>query len=157
MTDKEILVGIKQYFDIRELVSKCVYDKYGNDSWRFLDIRLLHALLIVRQWLNKPIYVNNWAWAKGNEAIFDERGLRANIDDIVKNKTTNNRLYLSAHIFGKAVDFDVEGMTAGQVRRWIDKNKELFPFQLRIEDGVSWVHLDVIQDFKKPKVYFFKI
>ena len=44
---------------------------------------------------------------------------------------------------GDAVDFDVHGMTAAEVRRWIADNKEKLPYPIRLENNTNWVHLDV--------------
>jgi hypothetical protein len=65
-------------------------------------------------------------------------------------------LYISAHVLGKAADFDVEGLTAEEVRGWIKSNHLLFPYKVRLESGVSWVHLDIISEDKNSKVYVFK-
>jgi hypothetical protein len=63
--DKYILSEVKKYFDIRELVGKRTYKKYGESAWKFLDIRLLETLLIVRKNIKRKIYINNWY--KGKE------------------------------------------------------------------------------------------
>lgn len=146
---------IKDYFGIKELVDETVFKKYGERAWKFLDKNTLDCLLVVREGLGKPITVNNWHYG----GVFDERGLRTNISPLVKNKT---RLYLSAHIFGKAFDFDVEGMTAVEVRLWIHKNANKFPCKIRLEGNmkgkpINWVHLDTMSDESKPKVYQFDV
>ena len=62
---------------------------------------------------------------------------------------------MSAHLLGKAVDFSVKGMEAEEVRLWIAKNGHLLPYPVRLESGVSWVHLDVYETDTDQKVYFF--
>jgi len=53
-------------------------------------------------------------------------------------------VYLSPHVLGKAFDFDVQGMDATEVRSYIyDCYKEL-PYPVRLEVGVEWVHLDMM-------------
>ena len=146
---------IKDYFSIKELVDEEVFNRFGNSAWKFLDKDLLECLFIIRHNLRKPITVNNWAWG----GQFSQRGLRHNNSPMVKKKT---KAYLSAHCLGKAVDFDVEGMTAIEVREWIVNNADLFPCQIRLERNfkgkpVSWLHLDSIQDETKPKVYLFDV
>ena len=138
---------IKQYFHINELVGRRTHKKYGNRAWQFLDYRLLYALLIIRENIGKPIRVNY-----GNK---HQRGLRTIIQQIVKQFMYNNKLYISPHIQGKAVDFDVIGMTADEVRQWIIDNKRLFPFKIRLEKNVRWVHMDVRYCVNNPKVYLF--
>ena len=71
-------------------------------------------------------------------------------------------LFRSAHIFGKAVDFDVSGMTAIEVRKWIVNNPNKLPHKVRLERNangkpINWVHLDVMSDDSKPKVYQFDV
>lgn len=146
---------IKDYFDVKELVDKTVYNKYGESSWKFLDDMALECLLIIREELGKPITVNNWHVG----GRFSQRGLRHNMSSIVKNKTS---LYLSAHIFGKAFDFDVKGMTSVEVRDWIVDNADKFPCKIRLERNmggkpISWVHLDIMSDPSIPKVYQFDV
>jgi len=158
MNDSEIIEGIKDYFDIRELVDKETFKAHGQKAWQFIDIRLLHTILIIRDELDLPITANDWLWG----GRFSQRGLRTNICNIVKNKTDKNKLYLSAHCLGKALDFDVKGMEAYEVRNWILENEYLFPYKIRLEnlkDGTSinWVHLDVYYLDKNPKIYMFNV
>lgn len=133
---------IDDYFCIEELVDEEVYKRFGEYAWKFIDNKLIENLLFVRQELDKPITINNWKWG----GQFSQRGLRHNKSPLVVNK---NRPYLSAHMFGKAVDFDVKGMTAQEVRSWILNNAERLPHPARLENNVSWVHMDVINSGKK--------
>lgn len=158
MTDTQILKGIKEYFGVFELVGRAVFNKYRNRAWMFLDIRLLWALLIIRANIDKPITVNNWYWG----GKFSQRGLRSNLQQIFASYFKRRKLYLSGHVMGKAIDFDVKGMTAEEVREWILKHQELFPFKIRLEHklkgkAINWVHLDVFQDETKPHIYLFNI
>lgn len=149
------LKRFKKYFKIQELVDEAVYNKWGATAWQFIDINLIESLLIIREGLGKPITINNWM----NGGRFDERGLRHNVSDMVINKT---QPYLSAHMMGKAFDFDVKGMEAEEVREWICDNEELFPHKIRLEHKmkgkiISWVHLDVFDNPKNPHIYKFNI
>jgi len=146
---------IKEYFCIEELVDKEVYNKYGDVAWKFIDEMLIECILVVREELDKPMTINNWKWG----GQFSQRGLRHNMSPMVQKKT---RMYLSAHMFGKAVDFDVEGMTAVEVREWIVANADKFPCKIRLERNmkgkpISWVHLDIMSDPSKDKVYQFDV
>lgn len=146
-TEEQVRTDIKQYFSINELVGGRTYRTHGERAWKFLDYRLLHSLLIVREKLNRPIRVNY-----GNA---QQRGLRTIAQQMVKDKVYQDKLYISAHLLGKAVDFDVRDMTAEEVRDWIVANETLFPYKIRLEDDVSWVHMDVIWEVQNPKVYLF--
>lgn len=141
------------YFSVKELVCKHVYERYGEGATMFLDNKLIETLNVIReQILCAPMTVNNWH-AGGN---FTQRGLRCNICELVKNKTDAGRLYLSAHMLGKAVDCNADGMTAQEARRLIIEKQELLPYPIRLEDGVSWLHIDLYDNGKKEKVYLFK-
>jgi hypothetical protein len=146
---------IKDYFSIKELVDREVFNRFGDTAWRFLDPLTLECLFIIRHNLKKSITVNNWAFG----GDLEQRGLRHNNQPIVKAK---KKAYLSAHCFGKAYDFNVSGMDSTEVREWIVDNADLFPCQIRLErnfrgEPISWVHLDTIQDETKPKVYLFDV
>ena len=128
-----------KYFKIQELVSENVYKKYGEKSWEFIDYRLIKVLDLLREHFNKPIIVNNWLWG-GN---LQQRGLRANKDELVANKKD---YYISQHCLGKAVDFNVKGLSAQEVYDEILRNIEKFYLISRIEnikDTPTWVHIDV--------------
>lgn len=141
---------IKDYFGIDELVCRHVYEKHGERAWSFFDPRLLAVLLFIRERIDKPMTINNWNRGGG----YSQRGYRCNRCDLVSAKTKANTLYCSAHMRGQAVDFDVRGLTAEDVRRWIDEHQAELPFKIRVEDGVSWVHLDVCNDTLNKVIKF---
>lgn len=150
-----LINATKEFFTIEEFVDETVFNRYGEQAWKFIDPTILESLLVVRIYLKKPITINNWHIG----GKFSQRGLRHNMSAIVKKKT---RLYLSAHIFGKAIDFDVKGMTAVEVREWIVENKNKFPHKIRLErnmngNPISWVHMDTMSDPLKPKIYQFDV
>ena len=147
MTREEILTAIRPFFDIDELVCPHTYQKWGQQSWQFLDTDYLHCLLIIRRdILKRPMWCNG----KGKT----ERGLRCNRCSIVRGKSC---VYLSAHVLGKAGDFEITGMTAEKARTAIKQNADLLPCNIRLEKGVSWLHFDVIPQFGvTAKVYEFK-
>lgn len=158
MEDKKIYEEIKEYFKIQEFVSPKVYKKYGEGAWQFLCPRLLHTVLIVRKELGKPMTINTWAFG----GKFSQRGLRSNLGSIFMSKFKKGVLYLSGHVLGKAVDFDVKGMTANQVRDWLVENADKLPYKIRLENKlkgkyISWVHLDVMWKESNPKVYKFNV
>lgn len=146
MTRAEILAAIKPYFDLDELVCPHVYQKWGEKAWQFLDTDYLHCLLVVRRdILQKPMYCNG----KGKT----ERGLRCNRCSIVRGKSGP---YLSAHVLGKAGDFTVVGMSAEDARKTIKANASKLPCNIRLEKGVSWVHMDTLPQYGiTSKVYEF--
>ena len=138
------------YFEIYEFVSPQVYIVHEDDAWKFIDPRLIETMDFIKASFGKTITINDWWW-KGK---FTQRGLRDNMCSIVKNKTGNNVLYLSGHVLGMAVDFDVKGYTAEQVRQKLIEMKDLLPYPIRLEKNVSWVHLDMM-DEGEGKIYIF--
>lgn len=139
-----------EHFDIEELVSPEVFKKYGVKAWMFFDPRLLITIDWIRKELGLPMIINNWVWG----GPFTQRGLRENTSRIVAEKTEAGKIYLSGHVLAMAVDFDVEGMEAEDVRQWLVERQYDLPFPIRLETGVSWCHLDVMGT--GVKVYLFK-
>jgi uncharacterized protein YcbK (DUF882 family) len=64
--------------------------------------------------------------------------------------------YLSSHILGRAGDFSVQGLTAQEARSRIRTMQNLLPYPMRMEGGVSWLHIDTLPQFGiTEKVYEF--
>lgn len=118
-----------KFFKITEFVPQEIYNKFLDSSWMLLDARILYSIEQLRINLNKPIIVNNWK--SGGE--FRYRGFRP-----IEYKCSQ----FSQHKFGRALDFDVVGMTAEEVRLYILKNQSKYKYITRIEDKVNWVHID---------------
>lgn len=136
MNRYDIIRELGSYFDIVELVCPHTYNKWKDRSWQFLDTAFLHNLLILRRDIIKqPMYCNNW----DKQGQFSQRGLRCNICQIVKDKKD---VYLSAHVLGKAGDFDVKSMTAEQARGLILDHQDMLPYPFRLEGKVNWLHFD---------------
>lgn len=154
ITRQQLLAQMQtsRYFTIQELVCSHVYQRFGNQSWQFIHTHLLHTLFQVRQGINKPIHINNWA--RGGS--FSQRGLRCNLCQLASTKSANKQLYLSSHCLGAGVDFDVKGMSAPQVRSWIKQHQHLLPHPIRLESDVNWVHLDVYDMLNCKMINYFK-
>ena len=142
---------IKKYFDIEELVCRHVYNRFGEKAWDFFDRRLLEVLLFVREGIGKSIYVNNWQIG----GSLSQRGIRCIVCPLVQEKSRLEKVYMSTHLQGNGIDFDVKGMTAEEVRKWIYAHREELPCPIRLEDGVTWVHLDT-RNYSNEKVLYFK-
>ena len=137
-----------KFFSVKELVCKHVYDRYGEGAAMFLDDKLIATLNTIREKiLCAPMTVNNWHLG----GSFSQRGLRCNLCDLVREKSERQQLYLSAHCLGKGIDFTPEGMTAEEARRLIIGHSERLPWPIRLEEGVSWVHL-VVYEIETQKV-----
>jgi hypothetical protein len=128
-----------KYFTIDELVCEHVYDQFGDMVLSFFDPRLITTIEIIREHIDKSIYVNNWQV----HGQFSQRGFRCIQCQLVRDAIKQNRLYVSAHMTGQALDFDITGMTAEQGRQWIIANQNILPYNIRLESDVAWIHLDM--------------
>ena len=146
MNREQIIRELHRFFQVRELVCSHVFSKWGERSWQFLSTDYLHNLLVIRRdILQMPMVCNH----DGAE----QRGLRCNMCKMVKEKKA---AYLSSHILGRAGDFSVQGLTAQEARSRIRTMQNLLPYPLRMEGGVSWLHIDTLPQFGiTDKVYEF--
>ena len=132
MTRKEIIEQLKQYFDLSELVCPHIIKRFGDTAWMFLSTQILHTLLVLRtEILNKPLIINHDSAR--------QRGMRCNLCSMVKNK---NVAYESAHCNGMGFDITVVGMTAEDARTEIKKYAGKLPYPVRLEEDVTWLHID---------------
>lgn len=154
MTRNELIKEVQRYFKLPELVDEPTYKKYGDFAWNFFRTELLETLLVIRRDIvQRPITINTWQ----SGGKFKERGLRHNMSAKVWKYTQQNKQFMSAHVLGAGVDFDVRGLTAAQVRAMIQAKANLLPHPVRLEDAVTWVHIDVYNDGGKGKVLLFKV
>lgn len=133
MSRNELIEKVKKNFQLKELVCPHCVKTYGDKAWQFLSTELLSTIYVLRnEVINKPMIINNGT-------TFTQRGLRCNICELVKGKNTP---YMSAHALGKAIDFHVNGMEAEEVRQLIKDNIDKFEYPIRLEEAVSWIHID---------------
>ena len=78
-----------KYFTVKELVSKDLYNVYGDKAIMFIDEKLIYTIDAIREFFDAPVTINNWQWG-GN---LHQRCLRGNCDEIVKNKTANKNKF----------------------------------------------------------------
>ncbi len=124
----------KNFFSIKEFVDKQTYNKFGEKSIWFIDNDLIVQMNQLRQLFGRKITINTWAYG-GN---FQWRGFRT--------AGSPNFAKYSSHSFGRAVDFDVEGISARRARKQIIewyKEGLLTSKSINLETEVSWVHLDI--------------
>lgn len=140
MTRNELIEKLKQNFKIQELVCSHCYKKFGDKSWQFLSTEILSVLYTLRyEIFNCPITVNTWAM----KGTLSQRGLRCNRCSLVKDKKS---IYLSAHVLGKAIDFNVKDHTPTEVYNKIKDNIDKFEYPIRMEvNTTTWSHVDVYQ------------
>ena len=139
MTRTEIIEGLKKYFKVKELVCPHVFEKHGERAWKFLATIYLHTLLVLRRDILKvPLVCNT--------KVLTQRGLRCNLCEIVKAKTEDEIVYLSAHHLGIGGDLSSPEMTAEEMRQKIEEKQDLLPYPVRIELKVNWLHIDCYDD-----------
>lgn len=150
MNREELLKEVKKYFKISELVCPHCVQSFGDNAWQFLSTELLSIIYILRtKIIKKPMIVNT---ASGT---LTQRGFRCNICQLCKDKTSKNKIYISAHSLGKAIDFSVNGMTAEEVRNLIRSNIDEFECPIRLERDVNWIHIDAYTVDGKTKLVEF--
>lgn len=122
------------HFELHELVDPVTLKTLGDACWSLFDPYLLSTMDRIRERYGVVIISNNWKL----NGPYKFRGFRPS--------DCKEGAELSSHRRGTACDFDVYGKTAEEVRRDILDNKEHIDFMFinRIELGVSWVHIDVI-------------
>lgn len=133
-----------EYFQPYEYLPPDVYNRLGDAGIIVMDARILWTLDQLRKTIGKPILINNWK-AGGQ---YSQRGLRSD---------AGTGATYSQHRFGRAVDFDISGVSAQEFRVDVMKNiyaKEL-TYITRIEDKTSWVHLDCAS-VPGTEIVFFK-
>lgn len=123
-----------------EVVPREVFTMFGAKSYSLLDSRILWTADAIREWFGKPIVINNWH--QGLIEIlkldtFDQRGFRL--------KPIGNATY-SQHLFGRAIDFNIVGVSDEEVQHRIRVNagkEAALRFVTRMEQNtVGWTHVD---------------
>ena len=152
MTRNELISKLSKNFKVQELVCEHCYNKFGESSWQFLSTELLSTLYTLRYIIfNKPITVNTWH----NGGGFSQRGLRCNMCQLVNSKMS---VYISAHMLGKGIDFNVTGLTSDDVNQTVNDNVDKFEYPIRLESNTDgWSHIDTYQPYgSEAKLIEFK-
>ena len=146
-----------KYFKIQELVCNHVMQSYSEEQiWSFLDEDLKKTLDIIREILGVPLTIN-----QPKMKVY-QRGLRCHLCNLAQNNKTP---YITTHIQGKAVDILLPadcGMTAESARHKVQESADKLPCNIRFEHlqkgvPISWVHVDVRDNEKDEKVYWFNV
>jgi hypothetical protein len=146
----------QKYFETYEIASLYVCNtKQPSEIYALFDDKLQDLIVWAREGIGRAFYANNWMvhekLKQSNPRLekFEQRGIRIKDDPDCKRQKFVSK---SAHFEGKALDFDVQGMTAKEVRTWLKKHANEAPHPFRVEDGVNWVHMDCRGNVKG---YFF--
>lgn len=119
-----------RFFKTQELVPPSIYKRMGERSLSLIDDRVLVTLDKLRRMLG-PCTVNNWCFG----GHYEQSGLRTS--ECKEFSPT------SQHAFGRAMDCKFRDHTAEEVRQFVIRNKDTFPFITFIESDVNWFHFDV--------------
>lgn len=69
----------------------------------------------------------------------------------------NGKVSIQGNCTGEAFDITVQGMSAEEARQLIIKNKDNLPYPIRLEDGVSWLHIDTYDMGNGKKITLFRV
>ena len=147
---------IPKYFQLYELLPPelYTYDMMVSEEARergfanYFDERLLITIDVVREIIGLPLICNTW-FQDGNRKNCGFRSLQCSVG-----------VAQSQHKLGKAVDLICHKMSTEEMRQKIEANKDKLPYQIRIELGVNWLHIDVKEITaacqKNQKIVYFK-
>lgn len=136
-----------KYFQLKELISPDVYNKYKDFAWYFFDVDTLIDLDTIREKHGMPIYINNWF----NGGNLRNCGFRSNLYE-------NSKLYCSPHLFGRAFDLH----SANNRKLYADvvelhkagKLKAIKRIESPKTTKYGWIHIDSLNTNTKELVIF---
>ena len=127
---KRILNG---KFTIEEFFPEIVYEEYGDDSVRFMNIEVFKMAIGIREYFNKPVTVNTWHYG----GALQYRGLRPQDCEIGSP--------YSAHKRGMALDFNVSKVDDETVQKLIQEDYESYFKGIGVTaieaDTKGWTHV----------------
>ena len=131
--------GIRTKFNIKEFVSRKVFESQGNFALGLIRPTLIRAIHFLRNYFDTSIYVNTWAYQNA-PSNFQRRCYR-------EIHISLGARY-SRHKYGMAVDFNIRGKTSGSVYDEILQHQAEFLSAgfTTIEDksyARTWTHLDI--------------
>jgi hypothetical protein len=133
-----------KHFKAYEFLPPKEYAQYGAHGLVYhMDVRILITADQVRNFFGAPVIINDWYWAQHKKSLEDTlrfRGYRP------ARFYKQPAAWASQHRFGRAIDFNVHGCTAAQVRDVVLNHQTKFEYITRIEDSVDWVHVDCAND-----------
>jgi hypothetical protein len=120
------------HFEAQEFVPPEIFNRFGADSLWFMDCRMTWTADAAREYFGVPITINDWLWG----GRFKYRGYRP--------PQCTEGAENSQHRLAQALDFDVKGISAEEVRQEIKTHpsEPAFRFVTTVEDSVNWNHWD---------------
>lgn len=129
-------IPITDNFHLDEFIDPATYSARGAKSIELMDMSIILAIQHLRDITGKPITVNNWH-KRGSLSM---RGYRP--------EGTRTGARWSQHKYGRALDFNIEGMTTREVHALILQHEQFFVERQwitvieRAEDSPRWIHID---------------
>ena len=129
---------IGSFFVLQEFIPPVIYNKWGDRSIWFIDKRIFLLADFIRNRLGKSMTINNWHTG----GAFSLRGFRP------PETTTGGAL--SQHRFGRAIDFNIAGMTPQEIYKDITDHFDMYSKAglTTVEDiafTTGWNHVDIRQ------------
>lgn len=140
---KNLDMKANKYFTVEELVSKEVYELLGDEAIKLFDPKALEVLEDVREILDVPLICNNWR-SGGSRDDCGYRDLKCSVG-----------ASKSAHKTGQAFDLVSNVLSANEMRNRIQLCAHMLRHNIRMEDGVNWLHIDV-KNTTSQKIITFK-
>lgn len=137
-----------KYFTPPEFFSRDIFNRErdkGNQIWRLMDSRILWTADKIRERFcgirknsQMGMIINTWTW----NGDLQYRGYRDIYVDILY--PDNKFSVTSQHVFGRAMDYDIEGVPAEEIVQDIkdNPNAEAYKYITGLEEGTTWVHND---------------
>lgn len=129
------------YFKLYELLPRELYIS-EEKGWEKLNPKLIDTIDAVREMVNVPLLCNTWK-SGGSRNLC---GFRPQACAIGAKRST--------HKEGGAADLISSKISAAKMREIILANKERLPHNIRIENGVKWLHIDVNNATNRKVVLF---
>lgn len=126
-----------KYFQVHEFIPRKMFDMYGEKAWKYVDVRLIETMDIIKERFPMgTITINNYEW--GGDRLWS--GIRT--------PDSPNYSYGSQHSFGNALDFILSAYKPSLVRTDIINNPDIYKHIRGLEMDISWVHIDVRNEDK---------
>lgn len=133
---------ITKNFYLQEFIPMDMYNEYGSRAAGVMDYRIILSAQALRDNLGIPLSINTWH-SCGERY---ESGLRV--------MGMKNYRPLSQHTYGRAVDIVSNKMPAQEMREHILQNRDKYPYITRMENNVTWLHID-IKDTQQEDIILF--
>tara|TARA_R110000824_G_scaffold55959_1_gene153632 strand:+ start:541 stop:966 length:426 start_codon:yes stop_codon:yes gene_type:complete len=131
---------LTENFYLQEFVTKDLYKKWKERAYIFVDERIIYLAQYIRSRYDKPMTINNWI---SSSEGFNYRGWRP------ANCSVGSKF--SQHKSGRAIDFNVSGMSPEEIYKDImDNEAHFYDYGLRsiIKDTETYTHIDCRASFE---------